>query len=142
MVLEKPAGVLVHPTLAGEKGTLVDWMIKRYPQIKKLNWPDKSRTGIVHRLDKDTSGLIILAKNPETLTKMQALFKNRQIVKIYTALVLGEIKPEQGRIEAAITRGDAGAQKVLDTTYSFSKENKIFVFWDSSSMGILIPLGG
>ncbi|MDO8686749.1 MAG: RluA family pseudouridine synthase [Candidatus Berkelbacteria bacterium] len=122
LVLNKPAGMLVHPTQAGETDTLVSWLKERYPDIIKLNWPDKTRPGVVHRLDKDTSGLIIVAKNPEVLAKLQELFQSREVQKTYTALVYGKLDGD-GIIDAPITRGDAGLQKVLDTTYSFSKEN-------------------
>lgn len=54
LVLNKPAGVLVHPTAANEPDTLVDWFLEKYPEANKMSWPDKSRAGIVHRLDKDT----------------------------------------------------------------------------------------
>lgn len=120
VVINKPAGILVHPTEAKEKNTLVAWLKEKYPQIDKERWPDKTRPGVVHRLDKDTSGLIIMAKNPETLSKLQELFKTRNIQKTYTALVYGKLEGN-GKIEAAITRGEAGSQKVLDATYSFSK---------------------
>ncbi len=121
IILDKPAGILVHPTQANENETLVSWFKEKYPDATKLNWPDKSRPGIVHRLDKDTSGLIVIAKNPEMLSMLQKLFQTRQIQKTYTALVYGKLEGN-GKIEAAITRGEAGLQKVLDTTYSFSKE--------------------
>ncbi len=121
LVLDKPAGVLVHPTTAGEKDTLVDWFKKQLPDVMNLAWPDSTRPGIVHRLDKDTSGLIILAKNPATLAWLQALFKNREIKKTYQALVLGKM-PADGKIEAGIVRDNNNDQmKVQETTYSFTK---------------------
>lgn len=123
VVADKPSGVLVHPTQAGEKNTLVDFLVEKYPEIKNLDWPDKSRAGIVHRLDKDTSGVIILAKNPEILTKLQAQFKNHEVQKTYQALVLGKLD-KGGKVEADITRGSAGLQKVMDFTYSFSKDSR------------------
>ena len=122
IILDKPVGILVHPTEAKEPETLVSWLINKYPQINKLSWPDENRAGIVHRLDKDTSGLIILAKNPDILKKLQEEFRNRKIKKTYVALVLGKIEPEEGKIEAAIIRGKAGRQKVLEYSYSFSKD--------------------
>lgn len=121
LVLDKPAGILVHPTAAGESDTLVSWLIDKYPNIDKLNWPDPARPGIVHRLDKDTSGLIILAKNPETLERLQVLFKSRDIKKTYQALVLGKT-PAEDKIEAAIVRDSQNNQmKVQETTYSFTR---------------------
>ena len=122
LVIEKPAGILVHPTEANETETLVSWFTEKYPDTDNMNWPDKARPGVVHRLDKDTSGIIIMAKNPETLSELQKLFQSREVQKTYTALVFGKLEGN-GVIDAPITRGDAGLQKVLDTTYSFSKEN-------------------
>lgn len=121
MVVDKPAGILVHPTLAREKNTLVDFLKSHIPGLEKLNWPDPKRPGIVHRLDKDTSGLIIIAKTLEILTKLQGQFKNRQVKKIYLALVLGKIIPKEGKIEAALIRSKAGTQKVQEIDYAISK---------------------
>lgn len=123
IVLDKQAGVLAHPTQANEKDTLVNFLVQRYPSIAKLDWPDKNRTGVIHRLDKDTSGIVLMGKNPETVAKLQLQFQSREIKKTYLALVLGNIEKE-GAIEADITRGEAGLQKVLDTTYSFSKKTR------------------
>ena len=121
LVLDKPAGVLVHPTQADEKNTLVDFLIEKYPEIKNLDWPDKTRIGVVHRLDKDTSGVIVMAKTPDVLAKLQTQFKDGEIQKNYSALVLGKVEKE-GKVEAAIERGEAGTQKVIDFTYSFDKK--------------------
>jgi len=134
IIVDKPAGILVHPTCppslrsgvsrrakAKEKETLTSWLLMKYPGIDKLQWPDKTRPGVVHRLDKDTSGLIVLAKTPEILKKLQDEFRNRKIKKIYLALVLGKVEPPEGKIEAPITRGKAGLQKIQEFSYSFSK---------------------
>jgi len=123
IVLDKPAGILVHPTQANEKNTLVNFLVEKYPKIKTLNWPDKTRVGVVHRLDKDTSGLIVMVKTPEVLAKLQEQFQNREVQKTYLALVLGKVEQE-GKVEADITRGEAGLQKVLDITYSFSPKTR------------------
>lgn len=121
IVLEKPAGILVHPTLANEKETLVNFLVEKYPSLEKLDWPDKNRIGVVHRLDKDTSGVIVMAKNPDILEKLQAQFKNRETQKTYLALVLGKVDAG-GKIEADIERGEAGKQKVIDFNYSFNQK--------------------
>lgn len=121
LVIDKPAGVLVHPTAAGEKNTLVDFIVEKYPEFKNQAWPEIERAGIVHRLDKDTSGLIILAKNPETLEKLQALFKNRLVKKTYQALVVGHA-PESGKIDIPIVRDlQKDMMKTQLTEYSFSR---------------------
>ncbi|MFA6493268.1 MAG: RluA family pseudouridine synthase [Patescibacteria group bacterium] len=122
LVVDKPAGILVHETQAKEKNTLANWLVNKYPEIKNLNWPDATRQGIVHRIDKDTSGLIILAKHPEILEKLQQQFKQRKVQKTYTALVLGKVEPAEGKIEAAIIRGKAGVQQVREFNFSVGNE--------------------
>lgn len=117
--LDKPAGILIHPTLTKEDDTLVSFLVKKYPGIDKLDWPDKNRIGVVHRLDKDTSGVIVMAKTPEVLSILQKQFKEHQIQKTYLALVLGKVE-KAGKVEAAIERGEAGTQKVVDFNYSFN----------------------
>ena len=121
LVVDKPAGVLVHPTAAGETDTLVSWLINKYPNIDKLAWPDATRPGIVHRLDKDTSGLIILAKNPETLERLQKLFKEREVQKTYQTLVAGHC-PDQGKIDIPIVRdSQKDMMSTRSLTFSFSR---------------------
>lgn len=121
LIVDKQAGLLVHETFAHEPVTLSNWLTQKYPEIKNLDWPDKTRIGIVHRLDKDTSGLIILAKNPETLEKLQALFKSHQVKKTYQALVVGATHDE-GKINLAIVRdSQKDMMKVQPMTFSFTK---------------------
>src|SRR3989344_5404677 len=103
-VVDKPAGMVVHLGAGMHEQTLVDWLVGKYPEIQKLNWPDPTRPGIVHRLDKDTSGLMILAKTPAALEKLQSLFKNRQIHKSYLALVFGKMAKSTGEIISFIGR--------------------------------------
>lgn len=110
LVVEKPAGLSVHPGAGERQDTLSEWLGEYYPEIKDYNWVMPERAGIVHRLDKDTSGLIILAKNPETLEKLQGQFKSHKVHKKYLALVLGSPK-EEGEISALITRDPSDRQK-------------------------------
>lgn len=120
VVVDKPAGVLVHPTAANETNTLVDWLVNQYPDFANQVWPETVRAGIVHRLDKDTSGLIILAKNPETLERLQEKFKSREVQKTYQCLVAGHA-PEKGKIEIAIVRDhQKDMMKTQAVSYSFS----------------------
>jgi len=104
LVVDKPAGLVVHPGAGEHDETLVDWFLSTYPNSKNLNWPDPERAGVVHRLDKDTSGLIILAKNPEALKKLQTLFQSHQIKKSYQALVFGKLEKAQDEIVGLIGR--------------------------------------
>lgn len=104
VVINKPAGVVAHEG-AGETGeTVVDWFIKNYPEVAHESWPDPTRPGIVHRLDKDTSGAMVIAKNPEILAELQTQFKDRTTQKIYYAVVFGEPREDQGTIETFIGR--------------------------------------
>ncbi|MBU4369127.1 RluA family pseudouridine synthase [Patescibacteria group bacterium] len=102
-VIEKPAGLVVHPSASHKKKTLVNGLLARWPEIKNVG-ENPLRPGIVHRLDKDTSGLMIIVKNNEAFFYFKNLFKNRQIEKKYLALVFGKIKPPEGLIDIAISR--------------------------------------
>lgn len=117
MVIEKPAGVLVHPTQANEEGTVVSWLLSKYPSLAKLNWIDNTRPGIVHRLDKDTSGLLIIAKKPETLEALQQQFKDRKVKKEYTALVFGKVTPDKGSVIADIARSKNKNKQTIVSDY-------------------------
>lgn len=93
-VLDKPAGLVTHKINNYDtQYTLVDYITKKWPIISNPptgGWPDKSRPGIIHRLDKDTSGLILIAKNPKTLNFLQNQFKQKNVKKLYLLLCLGE----------------------------------------------------
>jgi len=114
LVISKPAGICVHDGAGESHETVSDWLVKKYPEIKKLNWKTKNRIGIVHRLDKDTSGILILAKNPEVLDFFQNQFRNREVEKHYSCLVFGKSRHETGEITALIRRDprDRERQKV------------------------------
>ena len=110
MAVNKPAGLLVHGfrvTVDGEKrhiaeSTLVDWLLKKYPEVKGVGDLPRWRSGIVHRLDKGTSGVLLIAKNQEYFHYLKDLFKNQEVSKTYLALVKGNIKPESGIIDKPI----------------------------------------
>jgi 23S rRNA pseudouridine1911/1915/1917 synthase len=102
-VIDKPAGLIVHPGVANEKGTLVHAMLARWPEIAQMNIEEK-RMGIVHRLDKDTSGLLVIAKNDAARRKLAAQFQERTVEKIYLALLERTPQTRTGRIEAPIGR--------------------------------------
>jgi 23S rRNA pseudouridine1911/1915/1917 synthase len=101
-VIDKSPGLVVHPAHGNASGTLVNAILHRWPGL--TTGGDPERAGIVHRLDKDTSGLIVVAKSEVTLHHLQAQFKARDVIKGYLALLEGHLIPEQGRIEAAIGR--------------------------------------
>jgi len=107
LVLNKPAGLLMHKVKmkGGElrqEDTLADWVVKKYPEVKEVGDDPESRPGIVHRLDKDTSGVIVIARNQNYFEYLKSLFQNKNIIKKYTALVYGEIKDDKGEIAKPI----------------------------------------
>lgn len=102
-VIDKPAGLIVHPGVANEKDTLVHAMLARWPEIARMNVEEK-RMGIVHRLDKDTSGLLVIAKNDAARRKLAAQFQERSVEKVYLALLERTPPTRSGRIEAPIGR--------------------------------------
>ncbi len=107
LVLEKPAGILVHPTSAKETDTLTEWLLEKYPKIIKVG-DSPERPGIVHRLDKDASGLLVVAKTQPMFEHLKKQFQERLINKEYLVLVYGKISADEGKIDFAIDRGPDG----------------------------------
>ncbi len=101
-VVDKPAGMVVHPAFGHRSGTLVNAVLARWPQI--ADFAEPGRAGIVHRLDKDTSGVILIAKTRLALDSLRAQFKARQVHKRYLALVEGIPGTSEGVINAPIGR--------------------------------------
>lgn len=102
LVINKPAGMVVHPAAGHFAGTLVNAVLGHDPELEGVG--DAQRPGIVHRLDKDTSGLIVVAKNDAAHRELQRQFKEREVEKVYVALLDGRPPTDVGRIEAAIGR--------------------------------------
>ncbi|MEI7452385.1 MAG: RluA family pseudouridine synthase [Candidatus Falkowbacteria bacterium] len=107
LVINKPAGLLVHGGIGIVGETLVDWLTKKYPDIKNVG-EDPMRPGIVHRLDRDVSGLMVVCKNQETYDSLKAQFQDRTIKKEYTALVYGKLSKDEDEIDFPIKRATAG----------------------------------
>ncbi|MBI5147709.1 MAG: RluA family pseudouridine synthase [Parcubacteria group bacterium] len=103
VAVNKPAGLLVHAAHAkSEEPTLVDWLLRRYPEMKSVGDDPKSRPGIVHRLDKETSGVILAVRNREYFNYLKELFQKHEIKKTYLALLSGHLKSPRGIIEKPI----------------------------------------
>lgn len=102
VVLDKPAGLTVHPGAGQSTGTLVHRLLARFPEMAGVG--GAGRPGIVHRLDKGTSGVIVVARTPESYRSLTAAFASRHVEKRYLAIVHGTPKAPQGTIEAAIGR--------------------------------------
>ncbi|MDH4163155.1 MAG: RluA family pseudouridine synthase [Nitrospirota bacterium] len=127
VVLNKPAGLVVHPAPGNYTGTLVNALLFHYGSLPAAlgSGPDdeegeggRERAGIVHRLDKDTSGIMVVARTPEVLRTLSAQFKARIVQKKYLALVAGVIKKGSGTIEAAIGRHVKERKKISVHTAS------------------------
>ncbi len=102
-VIDKPSGMVVHPGVGNESGTLVNALLARYPQLSEMDDAEE-RNGIVHRLDKDTSGLMVVAKTIDALDDLMAQFRLRSVEKVYLALLERTPKTLTGRIDAPIAR--------------------------------------
>jgi 23S rRNA pseudouridine1911/1915/1917 synthase len=110
IVVDKPAGIVVHPGAGRESGTLVHGLLGR------VRGGPAERPGIVHRLDRDTSGLLVVARNDAAFRRLQGLVRRRSLEREYLALVQGRPRSRQGRIEAAIGRDRSDPTRVsLDT---------------------------
>src|SRR5690606_33211814 len=101
VVVDKPAGMVVHPAPGHARGTLVNALLARYPDIAISG---DLRPGIVHRLDRDTSGLLVVARNDRALRDLQAQQQARAMTKVYLAVVEGRFKEPEGTIDAPIGR--------------------------------------
>lgn len=105
MVVNKPAGMVVHPAAGHARGTLVHAALAHSPEMEGVG--GEQRPGVVHRLDKNTSGLILLAKNDEAHRWLQDQFRNREVEKVYLTLVDGRPPTPTGRVETPIGRSSA-----------------------------------
>ena len=110
LLVNKPAGMVVHPAYGHASGTLVNAVLAHCPRVANVGGLERS--GIVHRLDKDTSGLIIIAKDDATRAALQRQFKRRGVTKIYLALVEGQITPREGVIDAPVGRNKQQRKKM------------------------------
>lgn len=111
LVINKPSGLITHQKNIDDKQpSVVDWVIQNYPELKNIGEPfiasgkETARAGIVHRLDKDTSGLMIIAKNNEAFFYFKNLFQTKKIKKCYLALAHGKPKESKGIISSPLGR--------------------------------------
>lgn len=122
LVVNKPGKIIVFPESKINEKTLVDFLLEKYPELK--NTGQAPRYGIVHRLDKETSGILLVAKNNKTLEFLQKQFKDRKVIKKYLALVVGKLKAEQGIIETLVGRSPKD-----------KKKQKVFLSYEPGSLG-------
>ena len=122
IVIDKPAGLVVHPGAGHSSGTLANALLGHTAQLSKMGGPLKM--GLVHRLDKDTSGIMVIAKNDETHAKLSHQFAGRSVRRVYLALVKGHVQRDNGTIDAPIGR-DPGNRKQMAVRYSENSREAI-----------------
>ncbi len=110
LVIDKPAGLTVHPAPGHPSGTLVNAILAHIPELAAKD--TSSRPGLVHRLDKDTSGLMVIARTAKAQENLVHQFKERTLHKKYIVLVLGRVSPEKGAIEAPVGRHPSQRQRM------------------------------
>jgi 23S rRNA pseudouridine1911/1915/1917 synthase len=113
LVVNKPAGMVVHPGTGNRRGTLANALAYHMEQLSRK---DPMRPGIVHRLDKGTSGLLLVAKNEVTHDRLTRLFQRRKVHKVYLALLHGELVPEKGEIAVPIGRDSRSRTRISTRT--------------------------
>lgn len=112
LIINKPAGVVVHPGAGNYQGTVVNALLGRYPELEKIFPDSDGRPGIVHRLDKDTSGCLAIAKTPEAMFKLGKAFAEHTAKKCYLAICRGVPKENSGTMTTLIGRHPVNRQKM------------------------------
>jgi 23S rRNA pseudouridine1911/1915/1917 synthase len=142
LVIDKPAGLTVHPAPGHPSHTLVNAILAHCPSLAMSN--ELMRPGIVHRLDKDTSGLILIAKNDSAGDYLAAQFKNRTVIKGYLVLVKGSLSPEEGIIEAPIGRDSYNRRRmgVVEGGKEATTKYRVRQYLDGYTLVEVTPLTG
>lgn len=113
VVINKPVGISVHPVKLDENNTLASGLICQFPEIKKVGDNPEIRPGIVHRLDKDTSGIMIVARSQKAFIELKNKFKNREVEKKYLAIVYGKMDKKAGVIEKPLARSSNYKKQIV-----------------------------
>jgi len=136
LVIDKPAGLTVHPGAGHKDDTLVNGLLHRYPEIADVGEPD--RPGIVHRLDRDTSGLMVVARTPESYVRLTEMIRDHEVTRIYTALVLGHVEPTIGIIDAPIGRDNRLPMRMMASRDGREARTKYEVVEQFASSALLL----
>jgi 23S rRNA pseudouridine1911/1915/1917 synthase len=124
IVIDKPPGLVVHPGAAHPSGTLVNALIHYFPEVALVGCP--GRPGIVHRLDKDTSGVMVVARSPLAYTELVGQFKRRVVWKTYLGLVWGRVSASEGKFSWPLGRHPKEGQKISILARSPKKAETFF----------------
>ena len=146
LAVNKPSGLVVHPDGKTKEPTLTDFILENYPEVAGIGEPaiydgkEIARPGIVHRIDRETSGVIVVAKTQDSYLNLKEQFQNREIEKTYNAFLYGTLKEKSGVIDLPIGRsksdfkqwsaqhGARGELREAVTHYKVLKENKDFTY--------------
>jgi len=157
LAIDKPSGIFVHADGKTKEKTVSDWFLKNYSKVKNVgesifvDGKEIKKPGIVHRLDKETSGVLLLAKNQKAFEFLKAQFKNREIKKVYNAIVSGWVKNDRGVVNKPIGRSPVdfrrrlagrGARGELREAITEYKVLKRFIVPASSKFLSLRPQAG
>lgn len=151
LAIDKPAGLLVHGTasfkgqMAGSERTLVDWLLEKYPEIKDVGDDPKVRPGIVHRLDRETSGVMLVARNQGYFEYLKSLFQKHEIQKTYLALVYGKPKEARGTIDKPLSLKSGTTKRTVHSgkmTKNAVTEYKVLKIGEGSSLLEVYPRTG
>ena len=115
-VIAKPAGMVVHPAVGHRTGTLVHALLHRYSALPEGSGSGPERAGIVHRLDKGTSGLLLIARTDEAHRELARQIEAREVKRVYCAVVWGRLSKRSGRIEASLARSPRDRKKIAVVT--------------------------
>lgn len=124
LVINKPAGLITHKSHDENEESLADILLANYPELKLVG-EDENRPGIVHRLDKEVSGLLIIARNQKSYEYFKSLFKERKVYKEYEAIIYGAPSKDQVEINFPITRAKSGFKMAALPLSSKENKNKI-----------------
>jgi 23S rRNA pseudouridine1911/1915/1917 synthase len=143
LVINKPSGMVVHPSVGHTDGKSLVELVE--PFLAGQPWPDETRPGLVHRLDRDTSGVIVMAKTPEVHADLSKQFARRQTKKTYQALAKGTMKAKEGTLECHIARHPGMRQRFAVSAagrWASTKFKVLEKFGELASLVELYPLTG
>jgi len=131
IIIDKPAGLAVHPGVGIKEKTLVDFLVEEFPEISNVGDEPGVRPGIVHRLDRETSGVMVVARSQKMFEYLKNLFKEREVEKKYIALVHEKMKENKGEIEGEMGRSkkDFRKQSLVRGKISVRKERYSLTFY-------------
>ncbi len=145
VVVDKPQGMVVHPGSGNRSGTLVNALLAHCAGLAAAYGAAESRPGIVHRLDKDTSGVIVTAKNPPAHEWLARQFHDRKVRKLYLAVVRGGPRGDAGRVDDRLARSRADRQRFVPVAAGGRRavtDWRVLARWNACSLVLLAPRTG